>query len=109
MVYDWVFDYTTDGTNWYPLAQSTEYYYGTYELVSEDAELGEKIIRITSVTGCKGDGYDTTSTDYAPDEETETRINAKLELLKGFEFTLTEYGHMDGEYLFVHSLLAGNN
>ena len=108
-VYDWVFDYTTDATNWYSLAQGTEYYYGTYEIVSEDAELGEKVIRVTSVTGCKGDDYDTSSDEYKDaDEETKALFESKMSLLNGFEFTLTSYGHMDGEYLFVHSLRAGN-
>jgi|GEM_PF-6797728 len=106
--YDWIFDYASDGTSWYALAEATELYYGTYEVVSEDAELGETVIKITSVTGAKGADFDTSSADYADVDETlKATVEAKENLLTGMEFTLTPNGSMDGDYLFVKSFLAG--
>lgn len=53
-----VFDcyYSSDGEAYNPVSYSACTAYGTYEVVSEDADLGEMTIKITDITKCVVDG-----------------------------------------------------
>lgn len=48
--------YSSDGEAFSPVYYSACTAYGTYEIVSEDADLGEKTIKITDITKCVVDG-----------------------------------------------------
>lgn len=78
--------YSSDGEAYNPVYYSAYNMYGTYEVVSEDAELGEKTIQITDVTMFQ---VDTLSGSILKEEFSEELSTAVSETLIGKELLLT--------------------
>ena len=102
-----VADYTVDYKNdevypWFPINVGTTVYYGTYEVVSTDADLGETVIKIVSVDRVKGATYDSASAEYAnAEDDVKQGVDTSKQLLPGTEFTLGAYGNLTGDYTQV--------
>lgn len=64
-----VFDcyYSSDGESFNPTAYKANTVYGVYEISYEDADLGEKGIKITDVTRVVTDGADVQKADFTSD------------------------------------------
>ena len=85
--------YSSDGGETYnPTNYMNAILYGTYELVSEDAELGEKSIKITAISRAIVNGYDT-ETAGATDADKEIMSSNELigkELYLGSDGKISE-------------------
>lgn len=70
--------YSSDGGESYnPTNYNNAILYGTYELVSEDAELGEKAVKVTTIDRVLRNGYDTAAAGPT-DAEKEIMSNSEL-------------------------------
>ena len=88
--------YSSDGETYSPVYYVACGLYGTYEVVSEDTDLGEKTVKITSVTALEFESIGRISSENF-DEKTAEQVSSKLigaEYVLDSAFKISEYIQM---------------